>query len=86
MSRASRPAPPRKKAPKKPVFSETGEHAMKVLAIVCELAEDAGFVSLDALMDKTPEAATRLRHTAEVALRGLKKLEKRGSKGKKKGA
>jgi hypothetical protein len=59
------------------VFSEACRNSLKILAIVCELAYDGGFVSLDELYATDPEIIERYCGTARAALRGLQKLEER---------
>jgi hypothetical protein len=60
---------------KSPVFSEACRNSFKILAIVCELAYEGGFVSLDELYATDPEIVERYCDIAHAALRGLKKLE-----------
>jgi hypothetical protein len=61
--------------PESPVLSEACQNSTKVLAIVCELANRAGFVNLDELYKDSPDIVERMCDTAMTALHGLKKWE-----------
>jgi hypothetical protein len=59
------------------VFADACGHSLEILAIVCELAAEAGFTSLDGVYETTPEIIKNYCRIARAALRALKKLEER---------
>jgi hypothetical protein len=63
---------------KSEVFTVACGGSLPVLAIVCEHTLEAGFVDLIGLYKDSPDIVERMCDRARIALRGLKKLKKRG--------